>query len=109
MPKGVRISDIVKDDIRRDYNDRSMSVDEIAAKYGVHRRRVYDYVKADRHSKWSTTRKQKMTYLSKDEVELILLMLMECDGMLNEKNQAIAKCLEDRMLNMADAMTLPDA
>lgn len=107
MPKGVRISEIVKSDIRQDYYERAMTVDEIAAKYNVHRRRVYDYVKADRHSRWAMNRARKMTYLSKDEVELILLMLLECDGILKGNNRVIAKVLEDRMLMIADALTLP--
>lgn len=105
MPKGVRISEIVKDDIRRDYYERCMTVDAIAEKYNVHRRRIYDYVKADRYTSYAIKHKRKMTYLSKDDVELILLLIMECDSILKDKNKIIAKCLEDRMLQMADDMT----
>lgn len=109
MPKGVRIPDIVKDDIRRDYYERCCTVGEIAAKYGVHRRRVYDYVKADRHQcSYATGKRRKMTYLSKDDVELILLMLLECNGILTGRNKDLAKCLEEKMLNMADDLTFPD-
>ena len=105
MPSGIRVPDIVKDDIRRDYYECCMTVDAIAAKYGLHRRRIYDYVKADRHSPWATGRARKMTYLSRDEVELVLLMIMECESTLNAENKVTAKCLEDKMLSMADAMT----
>lgn len=108
MPKGKRTPDSVKNAIRNDYYEKLMTVDEIAAKYNVHRRRVYDYVKADRHSPYSVKRMRKMTYLSKDEVELILLLLCECDGILKGKNRITAKCIEERMLNLADAMTYYD-
>lgn len=107
MPKGIRISDDVKNEIRKDYYEKSMTVDEIAAKHGVYRRRVYDYIKADRRSAYTVKRARKMTYLSKDEVELILLLLCECDCIIKGKNKVIASCLEERLLNMADAMTYP--
>lgn len=106
MPKGIRIPDSVKSNIRRDYYEKSTTVDEIAAKYGVHRRRVYDYVKADRFNPYSTGKKRKMTYLSKDDVELILLLLCECDSILKGRYKDLAKCLEERMLKMADDLTI---
>ena len=107
MPKGVRIPESVKDAVRRDYHERNMTVSEIAAKYGLYMRRVYDYVKPDRYSPYTVERVKKMTYLSREEVELILLMLLECDAILKGKNRITAKALEDRMLMMADEMTIP--
>lgn len=106
MPKGIAIPDTVKDNIRKDYYEREMTVAEIVAKYSVSRRAVYDYIKPDRFSAYTTQSKRKMTYLSKKEVELILLMLLECDGTLKGDCKITAKCLENKMLNMADELTI---
>ena len=107
MAKGKPISEEIKNSIRKEYYERKTTVDELAAKYGVHRRRIYDYVKADRHSAYSFSRVRKMTYLSRDEAELILLMLLECNSIIVKgKDRDIAKVLEEKMLAMADAMTV---
>lgn len=105
MPKGVRIPDAVKNNIRKDYYEKYMTVDAIAAKYNVYRRRVYDYVKANRYNSYATGKRRKMTYLSRDDIELILLLIQECDTILKGNNKILAKCLEDRMLQMADDLS----
>ena len=105
MPSGVRVPESVKNDIRRDYYERCMTVDAIAAKHGVCRRRVYDYVKADRHTSYAVHKTRKMTYLSRDDIELILLLLAECETVLEGKQKILARVLEDRMLQLADDLT----
>ena len=106
MPKGVYLSDSVKNGIKNDYYERKMTVDEIAAKYSVGRRTIYSHIKADRYNSYSATGGRKMTYLSRDDVELILLMIQECDHIFKGNNKSHSKVLEERMLTMADNMTI---
>lgn len=97
-----RFTDHIKDSVRRDYNSKTMTVEQIVHRYGIARRTVYTWCSANHGRRNSINR--KAVYLSKDETEAILLLIL-----MGEKDSGkyrdIVKALEQRLLTIADEFT----
>ena len=82
---------------------KEMTVEQIVSKYGIARRTVYNWCAADHGRNNQTSR--KAIYLSHDEVETVLLMILETEGTLKGNREYTAKALENRLLKLADEFT----
>lgn len=107
MPKGKRFTTSQKDDIINDYLAKNMTVNQICAKYGVGRRTVYQWIeKSDTHRRGMGKKSncRRAIYISRDEIELILLMILETKDVLNTKYTPCVKTLETKLLDIADEL-----
>lgn len=98
-----RISNQLKAAVIKEYHDKVLTVDQIVQKYGIARRTVYSWVSACHGRENSIPR--KALYLSQDETETILLLMMEAGDSLKGKYKAVSASLENRLLNLADNFT----
>lgn len=107
MPKGIRIAPDVKRAIIAQYYSGEKTVKQICYEYGVKGRTIYDWIEVIGHGARVHNPKdpRRAVWLSSCEVELILLMMAECEKILNRQNLAIMRNLEDRLLNVADELT----
>lgn len=97
-----RFTDSIKDSVRRDYNSKAMTVEQIVHRYGVARRTVYKWCSASHGRRNNINR--KAVYLSKDETEAVLLLIMVGEQYAG-KYKDIVKALEQRLLTIADEFT----
>lgn len=107
MPKGKHFTTSQKNDIINAYLAKNMTVNQICAKYGLGRRTVYQWIeKTDvpRRGMGKKTNCRRAVYMSRDEIELILLMMLESKSILNGKYTPYAKTLEEKLLNVADEL-----
>lgn len=94
-----QFSEQLKADVVRDYNSRTMTVEQIVQRYGIARRTVYAWCSASHGRRNSINR--KAVYLSKDETEAVLLLIMVGEQYAG-KYKYIVKALEQRLLTIAD-------
>ena len=103
MPKGVRIPDAVRQACLRDYYAGLKTVDVIAAEHGVHRRRIYDWTRADKRCRVHNERTvRRGLHVSLDETELLLLIIGEAEKIIKPDQLGLLRSLEDRLLQIAD-------
>ena len=98
----MRYEDAVRYSAVAEYESKATTVEQILKKHGIARRTLYNWVSADRGRRNDISR--KAVYLSADEVETVLLMIMVADGQLKDR-EWIAKALESRLLDIADSFT----
>jgi transposase-like protein len=88
------------------YYDGIETVDEICYTLGVSRSTLYSWVRANRIKKRRRTIKNRRALnLSKDETELLLLVILEADAAIPEDKKAMLRGIENRLLNIADDLT----
>lgn len=104
MPKGIKTPLALKQSVIKDYYEL-MPIKQISIKYGINRRRIYDWIeKSNRLGYLHPNLNRKMAYLSRDEIEVMLLMIIETENILTERYRLVAKSLETRLLDMADEL-----
>lgn len=96
----MRYDDKLRESVIADYNAKILTVDQIAQKYNIARRTIYSWVSANHGRKYKLDR--QAVYLSKDETETLLLLILCAEDMLTDKQKYIAKALEQRLLDIAD-------
>ena len=96
----MRCDESTRSSVIEDYNSKVLTVEQIVQKYGIARRTVYNWVSANHGRKNNIDR--KAVYLSRDEVETMLLLIMVGENDVTEKQKCIAKALEKRLLDIAD-------
>ena len=89
--------------VLNDYRGKVLTVPQIAQKYGISRRTIYSWVTEPDRQRGNGTR--KAIYLSPEEVETLLLLIMIGDGKMTDSWTGIAKNIETRLLDMADYFT----
>lgn len=98
----------VKQRVLEAYSVKDMTVGMIAEKYGIAKRTIYKWV-SDSSGTASRGRRnsirRKALYLSKEEAETILLMIMVSENDIGEHKKLVANNLEERLLNIADELT----
>ena len=107
MPKGKRFTTTQKNYIVNAYLANDMTVNQICTKYGVGRRTVYQWIEkidAPRRGMGKKTNYRRAVYMSRNEIELILLMILESKDILKGKYASYAKSLEEKLLNVADEL-----
>ena len=87
------------------YADGEMTVDDICTRYGVARRTVYQWAEKNGiKRKRRTMTDRKAVYMSRNEVETVLLLIMEGESILDGKDLTAARAIEKRLLDIADRM-----
>lgn len=96
----MRKAENIRSSVIRAYNEKVMTVDQIASKYGVARRTVYSWASSNRGR---MSKPRKALYLSKDEAEALLLTIMVADGQTG-KYKEVVESIENRLLDIADEL-----
>lgn len=87
------------------YSEGKMTVSEICRKYGIARRTVYTWAeKAGIKRNKRNIIDRKAVYLSRNEVEAILLLMLEGSDLLQGEYRMICDHLEERLLDIADML-----
>lgn len=105
MPKGVKAPQWLKDAVLNDYYSGEKTIWQIAAEYGIGRRRIYEWRDQDVKRNHITRSETKGIRLNLDEAELILLMILECDPIIHGKDRALMRGLEEKLLMISDQLT----
>lgn len=107
MASGKRVNLETKQKAIRLYYQGELTVAEIADRSGVKQRAVYSWIeKADPENRKRVKRDpRKAIKLNKAETELILLMILECNGIIPEKYLNELQSIESRLLDIADELT----
>lgn len=108
MPKGVKAKRADIDAVLLEYYSSGRTVAEICAQHGIPRRTGYQWIERYGHGKRAVNRKcaRRAVHMSLDEVELVLLMMCECDKIWKKPtDRAIMRNLEDRLLTVSDELT----
>lgn len=94
-----------KREVIRDYTDGKMTVSDICRKHGIARRTVYTWAeKAGIKRNKRNVIDRKAVYMSRDEVEAILLLMLEGSDLLPGEHRMICEHLEERLLDIADML-----
>ena len=104
MPKGHPVSAEIKEAFLEEYYRGELSVNDLCLKYNIGRRTVYDWIKPG-HGRHHVFTRRKSVFMSYKEIELVLLMIMECESILDDKDSRTAKLLEERLLEASDELT----
>ena len=101
------ISEQVKSSALADYAAGEKTVDRICAEYGIGRRTLYQWLEKDgKTDRVCNYGQRKSLRVNRDEAELLLLMILECDSLLNMDQRTMALSIEDRLLEIADYLAL---
>ena len=94
-----------KREVIRDYAEGKMTVSDICRKHGIARRTVYTWAeKAGIKRNKRNIIDRKAVYLSRNEVEAILLLMLEGSDLLSGEYRMICDRLEERLLDIADML-----
>ena len=108
MASGKRVNLETKQKAIRLYYEGKLTVAEIADRSGVKPRAVYSWIeKTGFGSRQRGPERRKAIKLNKAEAELILLMILETEKDLSGRYQYELKSIENRLLNIADELTIP--
>ena len=91
--------------IADDYHNSGLSVRQIASKYGVCVRTVYNAISGKANRKNQRKPERKAIYLSKEETETLLLCISESEKLLSQSKTVLISGIENRLLNIADELT----
>lgn len=98
--KNRRIDEKIMKAAVKDYECGALTVKQIAAKYGIGVRTIYVHVsKAARRRK---THKMGSLRLSRAEIEVLLLLILEQGEQLSGEMAYILPTLEEKLLEVAD-------
>ena len=87
------------------YSDGKMTVSEICRKHGIARRTVYTWAEnAGIKRNKRNVIDRKAVYLSRNEVEAILLLMLEASKDMPEEYRMVCNHLEERLLDIADML-----
>lgn len=104
-----RICDEKKREVIREYADGKTTVNEICDKHGIARRTVYAWaekagIKRKKHSRID----RKAIYMTREEMETILLLMLIGSESLKGEYLTASRSLEKRLLDATDAMEESD-
>lgn len=104
MPKGMKIDQKTRDAAVYAYYNSGRTVDQIAIENGIARRTMYQWIEIFGHGRRVHDPKhpRRGIRLSKDEIELLLMMISKCDDSLSMHDRGTLHSIEDRLLNAAD-------
>lgn len=95
-----------RDALVSDYYGSSLTIKQIAEKHGVCVRTVYKTVEGKANRKGHRKADRRMIRLNKDETELLLLCILECESIFNGSDKlTLLHAIEDRLLDIADELT----
>ena len=101
------ISTEVKSSALADYAAGEKTVDRICAEYGIGRRTLYQWLEKDgKTDRVRNYGQRKSLRVNREEAELLLLMILECDSLLNTDQRTMALSIEERLLEIADDLSL---
>lgn len=107
--QGIKLTEETVRDIVSSYRTGEATVNELCAKYSLSRSGVYGVLWRNgvRGTNSMTYRKvvRKGLRLNRAEVDVLLLIILECEGMLKKrypKDFIVAKLLQERLLAVAD-------
>ena len=105
MPKGRKAQEDLKSAVLQEYYAGIKTTQQIAAEYGIDRRRIYDWKEKKTDRRNSCKGSTRGAQLTLEESELVLLMIMECDSTMKGKQRETMRTLEEKMLNISDQLT----
>lgn len=89
-----------------DYQQGMLSVKQIAEKYNVCPRSVYNCIGGRANRKGLSKQTRRALHLNKSETEVLLLCIIEAEHDLSETDKSIITGIQDRLLNIADELTI---
>lgn len=99
----ARFSNEIEEAVAQDYMTGILNLDQIAQKHKICKRSIYNIVErciprrcTKKAPQWVTAR------LERTEIELILLLILEFEGIVSEEKKPILHVLEEKMLAAAD-------
>lgn len=89
-----------------DYQQGMLSVKQIAEKYNVCPRSVYNCIDGRTNRKGLSKQNRRALFLNKSETETLLLCIMEAENALSQTDISIVNNIQERLLNIADDLTI---
>ena len=91
-------------EISEDYYSSGLTISQIAEKYGVCARTVYNSIQAKNRRNHARPNRRAL-HLTKAEAEAILLCIMEAESVLSDGYRETLHAIENRVLIIADELT----
>ena len=104
--KGKKFPSEIKAQVIEDYKSGRDPVWYISEHYGVALRTLHEWVESCHQDRRHTRRPNRRSIrLSKDDAELLLLVIMEAEGAVPHKDIPALRRLENRLCDIADDLT----
>lgn len=106
MASGRRVPVEERVDVLCEYYAGEHTVEQIARAHGIKPRTIYAWAAINGHNRRTINRAEprKKIAMTSDEIELVLLMILECDGIMPQNKRPTMLGLEARLLDAADEL-----